>query len=75
MKEDSNMQQMNGIYPEDRIKKYERLYQQFQMIFEGEQDVIANLSNASALLMEALSDINWVGFYLMKQGELILGPF
>lgn len=75
MKEDGNMQQMNGIYPEDRIKKYERLYQQFQMIFEGEQDVIANLSNASALLMEALSDINWVGFYLMKQGELILGPF
>ncbi len=39
------------------------------------QDVIANLSNASSLLNQFLDKINWVGFYLMKDGELVLGPF
>ena len=41
----------------------------------GEQDMIANLSNASALLNQFLDDINWVGFYLWKENELVLGPF
>ena len=36
---------------------------------------IANLANASALLWEFLDDINWAGFYLMKDGKLVLGPF
>lgn len=36
---------------------------------------IANLSNASALLYDALEDINWAGFYLMEDGHLVLGPF
>ena len=36
---------------------------------------IPNLANASALLWHALKDINWVGFYLMQDGQLILGPF
>jgi GAF domain-containing protein len=38
-------------------------------------DVVARLANASALLGLFLADINWVGFYLMKNGVLILGPF
>ena len=36
---------------------------------------IANLANASALLYGALEDVNWAGFYLMKDGRLVLGPF
>lgn len=37
--------------------------------------VISNLANASALLYQTLSDINWAGFYLMEGGRLVLGPF
>nr|WP_300834538.1 GAF domain-containing protein [uncultured Acetatifactor sp.] len=40
-----------------------------------ERDTIANLANASALLYMSLSDINWVGFYLVREGQLVLGPF
>lgn len=42
---------------------------------EGESNVIANLSNASAIINEYVKDINWVGFYLMEKDELVLGPF
>lgn len=69
------MQKIDHIYPEDKKEMYELLSQQIETIIEGETDVIANLSNASALLNEALQEINWVGFYLMKDGKLILGPF
>ncbi|WP_066505455.1 GAF domain-containing protein [Abyssisolibacter fermentans] len=40
-----------------------------------EKDWLANLSNATALLGYMLDDINWVGFYLLKNNELVLGPF
>ncbi|MCR6107604.1 GAF domain-containing protein [Salipaludibacillus agaradhaerens] len=55
--------------------KYDLLGKQLDALLEGEKDRIANLSNASALLNQFLSDVNWVGFYLWKQGELVLGPF
>lgn len=51
------------------------MYKQIKAISENEKDLIANLSNISACLNEHLKDINWVGFYLMKGGELVLGPF
>lgn len=51
------------------------MYEQIKAISENEKDLIANLSNISACLNEHLKDINWVGFYLMKGGELVLGPF
>ena len=44
-------------------------------LLEGETDALANLANASALLSSALERINWCGFYLMREGELVLGPF
>ena len=55
--------------------QYKTLSQQLHALLEGETDIIANLSNASALLNQFLNNINWVGFYLMKEGELVLGPF
>ena len=63
------------IYTNNREKNYEIVLQQLKALIEGEQDVIANLSNASALLNQFLHDINWVGFYLWKEEELVLGPF
>ena len=44
-------------------------------LLSGERDFIANLANTSALLWQELPDINWVGFYLLKGSDLVLGPF
>ena len=57
------------------IKQYELLSKQVEALLDGETDLIANLSNASAILNQFLDNINWVGFYLMKEDELVLGPF
>ncbi|MCE7654359.1 GAF domain-containing protein [Vibrio fluvialis] len=58
-----------------KIEHYHRLTKQAVALLESEQDMIANLSNLSALLNMELEDLNWVGFYLMRDGELVLGPF
>src|SRR5690625_4422146 len=63
------------IYTEDRNKNYEIVLGQLRALIEGEPDVIANLANASALLYQFLDEVNWVGFYLWKEDELVLGPF
>lgn len=54
---------------------YHELAMQLRALIEDESDKLAVLSNASACLNDALTDINWVGFYLYKNGELVLGPF
>lgn len=48
---------------------------QLKALLDGEDDRIANLSNATALLKQFLNNINWVGFYLLKGEQLVLGPF
>lgn len=48
---------------------------QLIQLVRDEPNIIANLSNTSALLNEYLDDINWVGFYLFDGSELVLGPF
>jgi GAF domain-containing protein len=58
-----------------KIEHYQRLTKQATALIESETDLIANLSNISALLNMELERLNWVGFYLMKEGELVLGPF
>lgn len=65
----------NIPYSKDRDEAYNTLLRQLELLIEGEKDVIANLANASALLNFFLDDINWVGFYLHKEDELVLGPF
>lgn len=57
------------------LEHYQRLTKQAVALLESETDLIANLSNLSALLNMELEDLNWVGFYLMRDGELVLGPF
>lgn len=62
-------------YSEDRKKNYALLNKQLHALLEGEPNRIANLSNAAALLNQFLDRINWAGFYIMEDGELVLGPF
>lgn len=62
-------------YPRDKEACYRLLGGQLSALMEGERDALANLANASALVYQALPDLNWAGFYLYKQGMLVLGPF
>ncbi len=62
-------------YSTDRIKAYELLIKQLQALSEDEKDETALLANASSLLNQFLDQVNWVGFYLWKNDELVLGPF
>lgn len=56
-------------------EKYDTLKQQIEAVICDDLYMISSLSNISAILMEALGDINWVGFYLRKEDTLYLGPF
>ena len=55
--------------------KYDTVAAQLAALTEGIPYETANLANASALLWQELPDINWVGFYKMEDGKLVLGPF
>jgi len=54
---------------------YQSLQSQLAALLDGEKNLIANLANASALLFDQLPEINWAGFYLLQDNELVLGPF
>jgi L-methionine (R)-S-oxide reductase len=54
---------------------YAELRIQLAALLEGETDLIANTANMASLLYHALPDVNWAGFYFLKGGELVLGPF
>ena len=54
---------------------YQLMVQTIKAFLDGEPNIIANLSNAAAIMNEYVKDINWAGFYLMEDGELVLGPF
>ncbi|MBQ8623908.1 MAG: GAF domain-containing protein [Oscillospiraceae bacterium] len=54
---------------------YKLLNEQLYALVHGVPHLVANLANASALLFEALDNINWAGFYLMHERKLVLGPF
>jgi L-methionine (R)-S-oxide reductase len=58
----------------DRTTIYKEIVPQIEALIAGESDLIANLANVTAVLKEALGFF-WVGFYLAKGGELVLGPF
>ncbi|KAB8041095.1 GAF domain-containing protein [Silvanigrella paludirubra] len=54
---------------------YDNLYKMVNSYLDSENDWLAQLSNVTALLNETLPQINWVGFYLLKDNQLIVGPF
>jgi L-methionine (R)-S-oxide reductase len=59
----------------DAETAYRELARDLSALLAGERDLIANAANTAALLYDALPGLNWVGFYLYKSGELVLGPF
>ena len=58
-----------------KAELYSSLVAQLRALLAGERDFIANAANVSSLLFHSLPDLNWAGFYLHKEGELVLGPF
>ena len=54
---------------------YASVVAQTRALLEGEHDAIANFANTTSLLYHSLPDLNWVGVYLLKDGELVVGPF
>lgn len=60
---------------DDKSKFYQLLAQQAEGLLSVETDIIANAGNLSSLLFHSLEQVNWVGFYLLKDNELVLGPF
>ena len=58
----------------DKGEKYQTLLPQIEGLISGEGDLIANLSNIAAALKQTM-DFFWVGFYLVKENQLVLGPF
>lgn len=59
----------------DRRVTSDTLPETVSAVVAGEGDMIANMANIAALIFEALPDLNWAGFYLVKDGQLVLGPF
>ena len=59
----------------DKPARYAQLLSQAEGLLHGERDRIANAANLSALLFNALPDLNWAGFYLYDGTELVVGPF
>lgn len=58
----------------EKRDKYEMLYRQLESLLEGETDEIANMANMAALIHETFG-FWWTGFYIVKDGQLVLGPF
>jgi len=63
------------MYEADPHADWPELLTQAHALVAGERDAIANAANLSALLFASLPEINWAGFYLLKDGALVLGPF
>lgn len=68
-----NFSEMLSGQPKEVL--YEELCKMAEGLFSDESDMIANMGNISSLLYFNLKDVNWAGFYLYKNDELVLGPF
>ena len=67
--------QLSETRANSKTELYEQLASQLSSLLAGERDLTANAANFSALLFHSLPDLNWAGFYFVKDGELVLGPF
>jgi GAF domain-containing protein len=64
-----------GFGSDDKLARYRELLPQLGALFQGEPDLIANLANAAAALRACVAKASWVGFYIRRRDELVLGPF
>ncbi len=69
------MFELKAISAAGKRDLYRQLSDQLAALLHGERDPVANAANTSSLLYHALPDVSWAGFYFLKGGELILGPF
>ena len=70
------MFQAQAIESTGKSEFYRELASQLSSLLEGESDPIANAANTAALLFQMMANINWAGFYFLRDGkELVLGPF
>ena len=69
---------MINLEPVKKMNKEEK-YRYMLILLKGqlssEKDSLANISNAAALIFNIVEDLNWAGFYILREGELVLGPF
>src|SRR5512144_3285263 len=63
------------LHGADKAARYRELLPQLASLVDGEPDLVANLANAVAALRECVTAASWNGVYVMKGGELVLGPF
>lgn len=66
---------LSSIQASSKAEFYASLNRQLGAVLHGERDWVCNLAQTSALLIQLMPDLNWAGFYLLKDGELVLGPF
>jgi GAF domain-containing protein len=62
-------------FESDKLKLYREISEQLEALLGDEQDFMANAANACALLFQMIPGVNWVGFYLTRGNNLVLGPF
>ena len=64
-----------GLSHATKADFYRELAAQCQALIDDERDPIANMANCAALIFNSVPHLNWAGFYLLKDDELVLGPF
>jgi len=64
-----------GLSYASKAEFYRELAAQCHALIDNERDPVANMANCAALVFNSVPRLNWVGFYLLKGGELVLGPF
>lgn len=69
------MHTVTGYSFHDKAADYARLASELASLLAGETDLIARAANMAALIFGVLPDINWAGFYFLKDGVLVVGPF
>lgn len=72
---DGNMFKLSNIEKMTREERYKLMINFVTSQISSENDILANLSNISAIIYVMIDDINWSGFYLKRGDELVLGPF
>ncbi len=70
-----SISQLDRSQSSSKSELYAQLAVQLCGLLEGERDLIANAANFSSLIFHSLPDLNWAGFYFLKDCELVLGPF
>jgi L-methionine (R)-S-oxide reductase len=69
------MKELPPLTSSSKHALYDTILSQLRSLLEGENDFLANAANTAALVYHSLPEVNWVGFYFYKSGQLVVGPF